>query len=134
MRSRLDRRTLPSCSPHPIHHPADYRELKPMTKTPMKKTKYSIATPRGTKKTIDGYSFNHESIAFGVDHRNKKEWIITEIECGRTIGAKPGKTRSQAVKHLAQHFERLAILHTDPIKRIRDAVNICGPVDDLPAD
>lgn len=134
MRSRFDRWTLPTCSPHLVSHPINDRKLKPMTKKPMTKTQYSIATPRGTKKTLAGYFFDHKGIAFGVDHRNKKEWIITEIECGRTIGAKPGKTRSQAVKHLAQHFERLAILHTDPIKRIRDAVKTCGPVDDLPED
>ena len=106
----------------------------------MTKQRYSIATNEGTRREVDGYAFEIHGIRFGVDRRSRPNdstyWICSELESGRTVGAGTGKSRKQAIELLQERFEQMTRRQTleEALKRIRDAVKTCGPVDELPLE
>lgn len=106
----------------------------------MTKQRYSIATNEGTRREVDGYTFDLHGIRFGVDRRSPAYrpayWICSELESGRTVGAGDGRTRKQAIELLQERFEQMTRRQTleEALKRIRDAVKTCGPVDELPLE
>ena len=106
----------------------------------MTKQRYSIATNEGTRREVDGYTFDMHGIRFGVDKRTPDYrpayWICSELESGRTVGAGTAKTRKRAIIGLELRFEQMTRRQTleEALKRIRDAVKTCGPVDELPLE
>ena len=106
----------------------------------MTKQRYSIATHEGNRREVDGYTFDMHGIRFGVDRRTPAHrpayWICTELKSGRTVGAGGGRTRKEAIELLEERFEQMTRRQTleEALKRIRDAVKTCGPVDELPLE
>ena len=105
------------------------------------KKRYSIATHEGTRREVDGYTFDLHGIRFGVDRRTPAYrpayWICSELESGRALPATgQGRTRKEAIDLLHERFEQMTRRQTleEALKRIRDAVKICGPVDELPLE
>ena len=106
----------------------------------MTKQKYSIALYNGHRREVEGYAFEMNGILFGVDRRSRPNdstyWICSELESGRTVGAGTGKSRKQAIELLQERFEQMTRRQTleEALKRIRDAVKICGRVDEMPLE
>ena len=106
----------------------------------MTKQKFSIALYNGHRREVDGYAFDMHGIQFGVDRRTPAYrpayWICCELESGRTVGAGTGKSRKQAIELLQERFEQMTRRQTleEALKRIRDAVKICGRVDEMPLE
>ena len=56
----------------------------------MKMSNYTISIEVGNRQTrtenIKGYIYKKDGLIFGIDHRYKDHWQITEINTGRSIG------------------------------------------------
>jgi len=106
----------------------------------MTKQHYNIAVAPQHRREVAGYVFEMHGIRWGVDRRTPAYrpayWICSELESGRTVGAGTGKTRKQAIESLQKRIEQMTREQTleDVLKRIRDAVKICGPVSALPPE
>ena len=105
----------------------------------MEKRKYSIATPTGYRREVEGYIIEMHGIKFGVDRRKYlygSHWVATELTTGRTVGAGTSKTRKGVIQNLEERFEQMLRRETleEAIYRIRESVRICGPVSELPLE
>lgn len=85
---------------------------------------YNIITSNGIQ-LCRGYIFNYKGLVFGIDHRDKKEWVITDIKTGLKVMSVE-KRKDCCDSLLDVHLKALEILHKDLYIKYHNKMFIAG--------